>query len=307
MSIINITLIIATKDRVEVIKRCLSSIDPQEMLAVGCEVVVVDNGSADNTLRYLEAFRDSAQFPVKVVCETQRGLSYARNAGMRVSEGDFIVMTDDDCYPEKGYFVKVFAAFRKADFQYGGGRVLLFDAADALRGASHRTEPLCILPRSYVPAGTLTGCNMVFHRRVLDVVGFFDTLLGAGSPLSSGEDSDYVARASLAGFTGAFLPELVIYHHHGRKKGSRQEREIIEKYALGRGAFEIKAVIRGQKIYLKSIIKRFLDYVRNKNRRMLLLELRGMLLYIYLRVIKVFSRKKSAVSMKNRTYSKQAD
>lgn len=79
---------------------------------------------------------------------------------------------------------------------------------------------------------------MVFRREVVEAVGPFDARLGAGTPYRC-EDVDYVARVSHAGFLGAHVPEVVVYHHHGRKAGPALE-ELKRANDFARGAFYMK-------------------------------------------------------------------
>ena len=59
---------------------------------------------------------------------------------------------------------------------------------------------------------------MLVHRRVFERVGGFREDFGSGTPFRC-DDIELLARASLAGFAGAYVPELVVQHHHGRKPG----------------------------------------------------------------------------------------
>ena len=99
-------------------------------------------------------------------------------------------------------------------------------------------------PNAFIPAGWIQGANMIFHKRVVNTIGDFDQMLGAGTPFPS-EDIDYVARAACAGFTGAIVPHLVVYHDHGRKPGQDLE-NILKAYDYGRGAYYMKFIIKGK-------------------------------------------------------------
>lgn len=83
---------------------------------------------------------------------------------------------------------------------------------------------------------------MVVHRRVVDSIGAFDPILGAGTPFRC-EDIEYCARAS--------MPDLVVYHHHGRKPDPDIER-LAEMDDYARGACYMKFILCGELSYVKN-------------------------------------------------------
>jgi GT2 family glycosyltransferase len=83
---------------------------------------------------------------------------------------------------------------------------------------------------------------MAARREVLETVGGFDEALGAGTPLSSGEDVEFVCQASFAGFAGAYDPDLVVRHHHRRRTDTAVQ-SLQAGYARGRGAYHLKCFL----------------------------------------------------------------
>jgi len=197
----------------------------------------------------MQRFAEEAACPVAVATESVAGLSRARNAGVRYAEGNTIVFTDDDCYLGKNYFQTARHIFDEASFSYCGGQILLYDSSDAAYGVQDQETFELIPPHSFIPPGYIQGANLVVHRRVFEEIGLFDSDLGAGTPFRC-EDIDFVARASHAGFTGAHVPELVVYHHHGRKPGEDiRELDAANDYACG--AYYAKFLRRGHLSYLR--------------------------------------------------------
>ena len=82
-----LSLIICSRNRATKLKRCLESIDAQEMLDVNGELILVNNNSTDDTEEVMLSFKKTAPFPVIVVTEPNTGLAYARNAGLLKSKG----------------------------------------------------------------------------------------------------------------------------------------------------------------------------------------------------------------------------
>src|SRR6516225_1620926 len=59
------------------------------------------------------------------------------------------------------------------------------------------------------------------------------------------EEIEAVSRASAMGWKGGYNPEVVVRHHHGRKAGDIAA--LTKWYAIGRGAFHMKLLLRGHK------------------------------------------------------------
>src|SRR5271155_1544942 len=94
-----ISAIICTRDRSAYLARCLKAFSLQTLSAKRCEVIIVDNGSSDDTSRIAASFCEShANF--RCVRENRVGLAIARNTGIAISSADIVAFTDDDAEPE---------------------------------------------------------------------------------------------------------------------------------------------------------------------------------------------------------------
>jgi len=84
------------------------------------EVIVVDNGSSDDTFDIASSY--SKTLPLKVVKEPQAGLSFARNKGIETAAGEYIIWTDDDVRVDKDWLCAYNRAFKDhPDAAYFGG------------------------------------------------------------------------------------------------------------------------------------------------------------------------------------------
>src|SRR5882757_8126120 len=93
-----ITFIVCTRNRATSLPHALNSIAAEALsYGDGIDLVVVDNGSTDNTRKIIEDWAASAPLPVHLVCETRPGLAAARNAGVAAATGTLLAFTDDDC------------------------------------------------------------------------------------------------------------------------------------------------------------------------------------------------------------------
>ena len=204
------------------------------------ELVIVDNGSTDDTSKVLETLVRSLQVPVSIVSEPRMGLGRARNAGVRAARGALLAFTDDDCYPAIDYVDSVVDAFADSGRGFIGGRILLYAPGDHPITIREDAAPIPIPPRTVVPTGLVQGANMAFRRDVLARIGGFDDALGPGTPFCN-DDVDAVARASAAGFAGSYVPEPMVHHHHGRRTPA-DIAALWRSYDHGRGAYYAKCI-----------------------------------------------------------------
>ena len=86
-----ISVIVPTYNRAWIIKDAIDSILAQDFKKV--EIVVVDDGSSDNTTEILAAYQ---KHDIRVIRQANKGVSAARNRGVAISEGQFIAFLDSD-------------------------------------------------------------------------------------------------------------------------------------------------------------------------------------------------------------------
>lgn len=238
------SIIVCTRNRHAALGACLSSIiaaarriDPRTV-----ELIVVDNGSEDDTAREVTLLARSAPVTVRFLEEPRRGLSYARNAGMAAACGRYYVFTDDDCRMDPDYFLDLVRHYACGDENtIRGGRVELGDPADAPMTIRTETEA-ALYRRNHPPGGFIQGCNMVIPRAAAQRIGKFDIRLGAGSRLHAAEDADYIVRAHKLGIAVAYVPDMRVSHFHGRR-AAREILQISRNYHIGNGALYAKHAV----------------------------------------------------------------
>lgn len=96
----DVSIIIPTFQRREVLRRTLQLFDGQEGVAGRFEAVVVDDGSTDGAAEMLAALAPTLSYPVTVFVQPQNaGPSAARNRAMAAARGDILLITGDDILP----------------------------------------------------------------------------------------------------------------------------------------------------------------------------------------------------------------
>lgn len=246
----DISLIVCTRNRGAFLQRTLQSIGRAVRAAQGenrIEVILVDNGSSDDTQDVLLTFAKNAGFSVRIVHEGRAGLSIARNAGIRHINSPIIAFTDDDCELADDFFVRLETVFKNNSKPLLiGGRVELGTSEDLPLTIKTCTE-IEQFSREQSPAGFIHGCNMAMSGDVVKVVGCFDERLGAGSAFKSGEDTDFTVRAFLVGVTVQYRPEIMVRHFHGRRAVAEAAR-LFRQYEYGNGALLAKHGLRYRRL-----------------------------------------------------------
>lgn len=241
---IDVSLIVCSRNRCEQLARCLETA-AHIRFERSWELIVVDNGSFDETFSVVRDFSRSGNVVTRYVFEPNQGLGNGHNAGLEAARGTLLAFTDDDCYPADDFLAQVWAAFADPSIGYIGGRIMLHDPADYPATINESVSPRTFPGRSFVPAGAVQGANMAFRRKVLLDIGGFDPLFGPGA-LFVAEDVDVVSRASAIGWKGQYRPEVVVRHHHGRKASDIPR--LAKSYAIGRGAYYMKLLLRERQL-----------------------------------------------------------
>lgn len=213
------------------------------------ELVVVGQGE-DDSLRSVTEECGRTDQRVRYVHLSQKGISFARNAGIRVAQGDIIAFTDDDCEAEAGWLAHVVKCF---DEDPSVGFV-----SGALVAPELRKHLLAVCPEihpgdfTYDPLKDqapvrfdFAGANFAIRKEVARKVGWFDECLGVGAVFASSEDLDYMLRVEAAGVRMRSTPASIVYHTHGARYGLKAVFRHRRSYAVGQGALAAKMTLNG--------------------------------------------------------------
>lgn len=117
----DVSVVIPTYNRLDFLKEAITScFERNDTISV--EVIVVDDGSTDETRRYLESIETKQ---VKPIFQQSQGAQVARNRGKEAASGKFVKFLDDDDWLTPGTLVKEVDLLKKsgADFSYGNFRI----------------------------------------------------------------------------------------------------------------------------------------------------------------------------------------
>jgi glycosyltransferase involved in cell wall biosynthesis len=243
-----ISVLICTFNRSQSLARTLESLEamgvPRDLL---WELIVIDNNSKDATGDIVNCFltRNTA-LPLKYFFEPSPGLSYARNRGIRESQGAILAFLDDDVLVSPNWLEQVQRAFETYDPSCMGGRVLLDESNirpawwdNRYNGAAGEFDrgTVVIVPDNYDDAVIGIGANISFKRSSFDQYGLFRTDLGRRPDrLGMGEETEMVQRLRQQKKRVIYYPDALVFHC---PPGTRFSKPYLRRhfYNLGKWYF----------------------------------------------------------------------
>lgn len=108
-----VSVVIPTYNRAEIVRKTLQGYAAQDSIGQILEVLVVDDGSSDNTRSVVEECTRSLLVPVRYLYQQNSGLAAARNHAIREARGDLILFGDDDIVPGQSMVTEHLAWHRR--------------------------------------------------------------------------------------------------------------------------------------------------------------------------------------------------
>ncbi|PYR56975.1 MAG: hypothetical protein DMF91_20615 [Acidobacteria bacterium] len=220
---VGISVIVATYNRAALLNECLDHLRRQHF-EPGDELIVVDNGSTDDTFAVIRRHQCLSAVPLRHLEEATPGKSRALSRAIAVASGDLLAFTDDDVTVETDWLDAIRTAMADRDVALVGGPVEpRWECGAPAWLPSHQdgygrlAAPLALLdygPRAAdLGVRTVLGANLAVRREVVARVGGFAPHLGKlRGTLLSGEDHDFCRRVQAAGFRAAYCPEARVRH-----------------------------------------------------------------------------------------------
>jgi GT2 family glycosyltransferase len=264
-----LSVIIPTRNRAGSLKLLLESLaEPSHRGIPETEIIVVDNGSTDETRRWLDTQRgQNPSGRLIVLDEPRAGKSNALNRALSVARGEILMVLDDDVVIDSNCLAKHAEAHAQNQFAAIQGRILpgrdrIGNPAEANRLWEYNI-PLIDYGDEIVAIRGLTGTNMSFKRAVFEKIGFFDPRLGPGAAGFS-EDTEYSIRIRQAGFKIGYTPDAIVYHELNPSRYGRDYNRAVE-YRKGVS----RSVYRRDSILTKVLPDLFANCIRYGIYRML--------------------------------------
>ena len=207
-----LSVVVPTRDRPEMLSRCLKSvvaaIGPQD------ELIVVDSASKD--AKAIE--RTAEDFGARVVRSDLPGAGRARNAGWQVSGHEIVVFVDDDVWVDPGWADAM--AERLADHSEVGfvtGRVQAPEGQQSYFVAIKDDPEPQVFDRT---SRGLVGhsASLAVRRPALEAIDGFDVWFGPGARFRGADDGDLFDRLFERGYLCAYEPSALGWHDQWREK-----------------------------------------------------------------------------------------
>ena len=209
----SISVIIPTYNRKEELTGLLSALEKQTLPADDFEIIIVDDGSADDTLFYLKALVSGGKENLFFCYQKNQGPGAARNRGMAMARGTFFAFTDTDCRPLPEWLDELIKPFSDKQVGAVGGAEEFEPAKRVLSRAIHfcMTSPLTTggirgasgkklaryYPRTF---------NMAISREAFERTGGFKQLY-------HGEDIELSFRIKEVGLALLYNEKARVCHH----------------------------------------------------------------------------------------------
>ena len=244
-----VSIVVPTRNRPQHALACVRAILAVEGYT---ELIVVDQSDDQATELLLHVVPDPR---LRYVRSEERGVTSARNLGIDLSQGTIVAFTDDDCRIARDWIRSLSAIFAAdSDVAVVCGRVRVPDEMSRL-GWAESFEPQTRVWRGRFPPCGQWGisANMALRRSTVERVGLFDPLLGAGAPLRSGGEPDFLFRVFRAGLKVINASEVVVDHVGIRELGD-ETRRLMRGYGEGTAAAFLKHArlgkLSGLRVYL---------------------------------------------------------
>lgn len=243
-----VSIIVCTYNRAQYLRKTLQSL--KQLTYPNYEVIVVDNASTDDTSSVV------AEFSVRYVKELEAGVSFARNCGLLMAQGDFVGFIDDDETVVPGWVEAMLEGFS------------LSEAVAAVTGPVYPSYE-APLPKwlrddiNTVPDTekfkefwllalneTMGTGNSLFERRKLQGVKFRSDLGRRAGSVLGGEDSDFIQQLYDKGYRAAYSPQAAVHH-------AIPAQRLTYRYFFRRYFFEgiTEYVRKGPKVFWRRLLK----------------------------------------------------
>ncbi|MEX1028258.1 MAG: glycosyltransferase [Candidatus Paceibacterota bacterium] len=243
------SIFICTCNQLAYTRQCVESIVSKT--DVPYELIFVDNGSSDGTPNYLRSIEGARVLEN----ESNRGFAIAANQGIRIADGEQILLLNNDTLVTTGWLESLLEALYDRPTTGMVGPVsnsvsgpqkipVRYDDLTSLDGFAWGLRS----NRQLTEVDRLVGFCLLVRREVVDKIGLLDERFEVGCF----EDDDWSRRASLAGFK-CYIASHVFVHHFGSVTFRSEGFDFAEVMDQNRLRYEEKWRAHGEQHGVPSI------------------------------------------------------
>ena len=197
------------------ISECLDSLNKQTFK--GFEVIVVDNGSTDNSISIIES--KYAEVIIKKL-SYNTGFAAAVNKGIKMSKAKYAVLMNNDTYADKNWLKALIEEMEKNNYSFAASKMLFYDKRTHINTAGDEITKYGWAKQigfdlkdgskfsKNKEIFSASGGSVIIRNSLFKEVGYFDEKFFAYL-----EDVDWCFRAQLLGHKGLFVADSKIFHH----------------------------------------------------------------------------------------------
>lgn len=202
---IKISVIVPAYNAAETIANCLTALQRQTRRPD--EIIVVDDGSTDETVRIAQAFG------VRVLTQAHRGPAAARNLGVQVACGDIVMFTDADCEPLVDWVEQMQKPFENPNVVGVKGTYRSQQKQLIARLVQLEFEDKYDRMRRYETIDFIDTYSAAYRRKAFIHLGGFSEIF----PIASVEDVEFSFRVAERRLRLVFAPQAQVWHTHPTK------------------------------------------------------------------------------------------
>jgi glucosyl-dolichyl phosphate glucuronosyltransferase len=214
------SILICTKNRAQDLAQTLDSLSRIRRDRLEIELIVIDNGSSDNTVAVVTESARRFPFPVHLLSFSYGAKAAALNYALLEAKGTYLAFTDDDLRFDTLWLQKLLAPLRTGQADAVVGQIRLAPhLTRAWMESIHRAMLAEMRPDN--EHYELVGANMAMSRACFDWVGGFDPALGVGTPCGSAEEVLLERQIRARGGRIQFVEGAIAEHHFDSKRLER--------------------------------------------------------------------------------------
>lgn len=203
--VMRVSVIVPAFNAAQMLERCLAALCAQTYSREEYEIIVVDDGSTDNTVEI------AAGFPaVRLIRAEHRGAAAARNCGARAALGELLLFTDADCEPIPRWIETLCAAFTDPRVVGAKGTYRTRQREWVARFVQLEYEEKYTRMRRARTIDFIDTYSAAYRRDVFLANNGFDESF----PTASVEDQEFSFRLAEQGHAMVFAPDAVVFHRH---------------------------------------------------------------------------------------------
>jgi len=196
-----VSVVVPVRNSPERSKACLEALLNQTYPKDRYEIIVIDNGSEDNTPQIIR------QFPVKYLVEDRMKSPYpARNLGIQHSMGDIIALIDINCIAIPDWIINGILCLENENADLCGGKVTFTFSSQHTNTEVFDSISNVKMESSIKERGVAKGGNLFIRKRLFELIGLFP------DNLRSGGDVIWTGKATRNGFKLVYAPNAEVLY-----------------------------------------------------------------------------------------------